>query len=285
MAQAARDALAGPGRRPPGQGVAFADGRWHARAVNQVARSSCRSLAVALAAAMVFTPVGARARVLGPTGSGDMSSGTASAAGEGQKATSAVPLSDDPAVEYKAGTQAYALGNYEQAIVHFERSYALSNHPYLLYNLGLAYTQWYGLSNDAGNLRKARRLFQNYLKALADDPKMDQEQRDDAEAQIAKIDEQLAEIAARSPAAAPPEGPSEAAGAPPPRGGDVPPPSKQPVYKKGWFWGVIVVGALAVAGGVTAGVLASRRDERGPAELGNIGPTRGEVPTGLGLRF
>ncbi|WP_096331228.1 tetratricopeptide repeat protein [Nannocystis exedens] len=253
--------------------------------MNQVARSSCRSLAVALAAVMVFTPTGARARVhAAPAVSGDRSFGTASA-GEGEKATSTVPLSDDPAVEYKAGTQAYALGNYEQAIAHFERSYALSNHPYLLYNLGLAYTQWYGLSNDAGHLRKARRLFQNYLKALADDPKMDQEQRDDAEAQIAKIDEQLAEIAARTPVATPPEGPSEAAGAPPPRGGDVPPPSKQPVYKKGWFWGVIVVGALAVAGGVTAGVLASRRDERGPAELGNIGPTRGEAPTGLGLRF
>ncbi|MDC0720558.1 tetratricopeptide repeat protein [Nannocystis bainbridge] len=251
--------------------------------MNLLARSSGPSLAVALAGAIVFTPAGARARVADePAVSGDRSSGTA---GEGDKATSKVPLSDDPAVEYKAGTQAYALGNYEQAIVHFERSYALSNHPYLLYNLGLAYTQWYGLSSDAGNLRKARRLFQNYLKALADDPKMDQEQRDDAEAQIAKIDEQLAEIAARTPAAATPEGPSEAVETAPPRGGDAPPPSKQPVYKKGWFWGVIVVGVLAVAGGVTAGVLVSQSKANGPSELGNIGPTRGEAPTGLGLRF
>ena len=36
-----------------------------------------------------------------------------------------------------SGLDHYFGGNYEQAIVHFERSYALSNHPYLLYNLGL----------------------------------------------------------------------------------------------------------------------------------------------------
>jgi len=253
--------------------------------VNLVARSSCRSLAVALAAAMVFTPTGARARVSAePAVPGDRALGTA-APSEGEKATSAVPLSNDPALEYKHGTQAYALGNYEQAIAHFERSYALSNHPYLLYNLGLAYVQWHGLSGDGGHLRKARRLFQNYLKALADDPKMDQEQRDDAEAQIAKIDEELAAIAARTPMATTPEGPSEAATAPSTRGSDAPPPSKQPVYKRGWFWGVMAVGVLAIGGAVTAGVLASRRDDKGPAELGSIGPVQGSAPTGLGLRF
>ncbi|MDC0666131.1 tetratricopeptide repeat protein [Nannocystis radixulma] len=253
--------------------------------MNLVARSSCRSLAVALAVAMVFTPTGARARAIDePAVPGDRAAGTA-ATGEGEAATSKVPLSNDPALEYKLGTQAYALGNYEQAIAHFERSYALSNHPYLLYNLGLAYTQWHGLSGDVDHLRKARRLFQNYLKALADDPKMDQEQRDDAEAQIAKIDEDLAQIAARTPAATPAEGPSEAASAPSTRGTDAPPPTKQPVYKRGWFWGVIAVGVLAVGAGVTAGVLASRRDDKNPAELGNIGPLQGSAPTGLGLRF
>src|SRR5688500_3930239 len=35
------------------------------------------------------------------------------------------PLSDDPALEYRRGEQAYALGNYEQAVRHFERSYQL----------------------------------------------------------------------------------------------------------------------------------------------------------------
>lgn len=241
-----------------------------------VARSLYRSLVVALAAVMVLTPTQAVAHA-GPE--------PAAAASEGETATSKVPLSSDPALEYKLGTQAYALGNYEQAIAHFERSYALSNHPYLLYNLGLAYTQWHGLSGNAGQLRKARRLFQNYLKALSDDPKMDQEQRSDAEAQIARIDEQLAEIEAHEHASRQAEGPeAPVVATTTPRTNDQPPPSKQPVYKRGWFWGVVAVGALAIAGGVTAGVLINRRDDKGP-ELGTIGPTQGQAPTGLGLRF
>lgn len=264
-------------------GVAFASERWHARAVNHSARSSCRSLAVALAGAMVFTSVSAPASAaVEPAVAQDTAAGS-----EGETATSKVPLSNDPALEYKLGTQAYALGNYEQAIAHFERSYALSNHPYLLYNLGLAYTQWHGLSNDVGHLRKARRLFQNYLKALAEDPEMDQEQRGDAEAQIARLDEQIAELEARAPEAT--STPTPTAEGPRDEGvdvsrGDGPPPTKQPVYKRGWFWGVIAVGVLAVAGGVTAGVLASQRNDKRP-ELGTIGPVQGQAPTGLGLRF
>lgn len=34
--------------------------------------------------------------------------------------------------------------------------------------------------------------------------------------------------------------------------------TKTPVYKKWWFWTTIGLGAAAVAGGVTAGVLLSR---------------------------
>lgn len=243
-----------------------------------------RSLVAALAAALVCASTPAAA---------GRSPGVA--AQEGEKATSAVPLSNDPELEYRLGTQAYALGNYEQAVAHFERSYALSNHPYLLYNLGLSYHQWHGLSGDIGHLRKARRLFQNYLKALAEDPKMDQEQREDAEAAIARIDEEIAALEAKQqPATTPAEGPRETettkVTAPEPSpdpapGTDEPPPTKKPIYRRGWFWGVVTVGILAIAGGVTAGVLMRRgREDKGP-ELGTIGPTQGSAPTGLGFRF
>lgn len=57
------------------------------------------------------------------------------------------------------------------------------------------------------------------------------------------------------------------------------------MYRRGWFWAVVGVGVLAVAGGVTAGVLLGRRDDGKPAELGTIGPTSGQAPTGLGFRF
>lgn len=235
--------------------------------------------ALCLLSALVATaPLRAGARQEPAAGPADMSAGTS----EGGKATSAVPLSNDPALEYKLGTQAYALGKYEQAIAHFERSYQLSNHPYLLYNLGMAYGQWYGLSGDVGHLRHARRLFQNYLKVLGEDPSMDQEQRDDAEAQIARLDEQIAEHDARVRAEAVKEGPVVEPLPPP---GPVDEPARPPVYKRGWFWAVVGVGVLAVAGGVTAAVLVSRKNDGAPPELGTIGPTRGQAPVGLGFRF
>jgi len=227
-----------------------------------------------LALALTLVPLPAAGEAAGPADS-------PTAHAEGERATSAVPLSNDPALEYKLGTQAYALGNYEQAVAHFERSFELSNHPYLLYNLGMAYAQWYGLSADIGHLRKAHRLFHNYIKALAEDPKMDQEQRDDAEAQIAKLEQQIAAHEEKARA----EAPREPVVVPPPQTPvDGPPVEKKPVYRKGWFWAVIGVGVLAVAGGVTAGVLLSRPQGSG-AELGTIGPTHTTVPTGLGLRF
>jgi Ni,Fe-hydrogenase III large subunit len=69
---------------------------------------------------------------------------------------------------------------------HFEHSYELSNFAELLYNLGKAYAQWYDLKNDLSLLRKAKRLFQNYTKRLTENPEMDQSQRAEAEAQIAR---------------------------------------------------------------------------------------------------
>ncbi|MBK9754701.1 MAG: hypothetical protein IPO88_14590 [Nannocystis sp.] len=178
------------------------------------------------------------------------------------------PLSDDPALEYRRGEQAYALGNYEQAVRHFERSYQLSNFADLLYNLGMAYSQWHGLDGDVGHLRKAKRLFQNYTKRLSENPAMDQSQRDEAEAQIARLDEQIAEHEKR--VAAPPP-----VVKPDPQPQPQPPldqPEKKPVYKRGWFWGVI--GVVVVAAAVTTAVVLTRKPGFEP-ELGSIGPNSG----------
>lgn len=175
------------------------------------------------------------------------------------------PLSDDPALEYRRGEQAYALGNYEQAVRHFERSYQLSNFADLLYNLGMAYAQWHGLDGDVGHLRKAKRLFQNYTKRLAENPQMDQSQRDEAEAQVARIDEQIAEHEQRA-AAPPPVVKPEPQPQPQPLPDQ---PGKKPVYKRGWFWGVIA--AVVVAAAVTTAVVVTRKPGFEP-ELGTIGP-------------
>ncbi|HEY0132644.1 MAG TPA: hypothetical protein VGB85_01155 [Nannocystis sp.] len=186
------------------------------------------------------------------------------------------PLSSDPALEYRRGEQAYALGNYEQAVRHFEHSYQLSNFADLLYNIGLAHAQWHGLDGDIGHLRKARRLFQNYIKRLAENPAMDQSQRAEAEAQVAKIDEQISEHEAKQAAVVPPPvvEPDRAPKPAPP----VDVPERRPVHKRGWFWGVI--GGIVVIGAVTAAVVLTRKPGFEP-ELGTIGPTSSAV----GLRF
>jgi hypothetical protein len=151
---------------------------------------------------------------------------------------------------------------------HFERSYELSNLPDLLYNLGMSYAQWHGLSSDVNHLRKAKRLFQNYVKRLAEDPGMDQSQRDEAEAQIAKVDEQIAEAEQAAKPVPPPviEPKEEPKPVPPPQDQ----PAKKPVYKRGAFWG-IVAGVLVI-GAVTATAVVLSRKQGFEPELGTIGP-------------
>ena len=185
------------------------------------------------------------------------------------------PLSSDPALEYRRGEQAYALGNYEQAVRHFEHSYELSNFADLLYNLGLAHAQWHGLDGDIGHLRKARRLFQNYIKRLAENPAMDQSQRAEAEAQVARIDEQISEYEAKQVVVPPPVVEPDPQPQPQP---PVDVPERKPVHRRGWFWGVI--GGIVVIGAVTAAVVLTREPGFEP-ELGTIGPNSGAV----GLRF
>ncbi len=52
--------------------------------------------------------------------------------------------------------------------------------------------------------------------------------------------------------------------APPPGAvAEAPAPSpRRPLHKKWWFWTVIAVGVIAVAGGVSGGVLATQQTER-----------------------
>lgn len=180
---------------------------------------------------------------------------------------------EDPAVaqakaEYQAGSDAYALGKYEKAVAHFERAYELTRQPELLFNLGQSYTRWYDISNDLEHLKKARRLYENYVLSVGA-TNLDEEQqaqaRADAQRRIAEVDRRIAQH----------EDPSE----PEPRTGGDDKPNK-PVHKKAWFW-LTIVGGLAVVGGVTAAVVLSTRKPSFEPELGTIG----RVPEGGGLVF
>jgi tetratricopeptide (TPR) repeat protein len=187
------------------------------------------------------------------------------------EATPAVDPLAEAKDEYNKGSAAYQTGRYEDAVVHFERSFELSHRSDLLYNLGQAYARWYEVSDDPQHLRRARRLFKNYITSVADRPDM-AESSDDAKQRIEAIDDQLEKIEDEQRRAAV-VGPTE--------------PADKPLYKKGWFWGTIVGVVVVAAAATTAGVLLSRnrRDEFEP-ELGTLGELgRGSPGGGISLRF
>ncbi len=171
--------------------------------------------------------------------------------------------------EYRAGSDAYALGNYEDAIGHFEAAYELSGAVDLLFNLGQSYTRWYDISNDIDHLKKARRLYENYVLNV-DSTGLDEQgvadARADAQRRIAEVDRLIAKHDANARDT-----------------GDEDKP-KKPVYKKAWFWVVIVGGAAAISGGIAAAVVLSGKPEPGfEPELGTIG--NASQGGGLTLRF
>lgn len=243
-----------------------------ARWTGALAGGACVLAAAVLAAAVVVAP-----------GRAEASPGSAVAA---RVALAAAPAPVDPMAEaqeaFQLGTQAYALGNYDQAVALFERSYALSGRPELLFNLGQAYAQWYGLSGDVGHLRKARKLYQNYIKFLEASEGVDPEAVRDTEARIAEIDGLIAAHEGPAPEGPAPEGP------PPPETGPEPAPQpaaptdtpRRPLHRKGWFWGVIVGAVVVIAAGVTIGVVASRDRPLEP-ELGTIRAQALAQPPGL----
>jgi tetratricopeptide (TPR) repeat protein len=172
--------------------------------------------------------------------------------------------------EYREGSAAYQTGRYEEAVTHFERSFELSHRSDLLYNLGQAYSRWYEVSDKPEHLRRARRLFKNYIVAVEDRDDMS-ESREDARRRIGEIDQQLEKIEANE------------------ANDDVPPakPADKPLYKKGWFWGTIVGVIVVAAAATTAGVLISRRrQDRFEPELGTLGELRPSAPGGgFAFRF
>jgi tetratricopeptide (TPR) repeat protein len=173
--------------------------------------------------------------------------------------------------EYRAGSDAYALGNYEEAVLHFERAYELSQEPALLFNLGQSYTRWYDISNDIEHLKKARRLYENYVLNVGATHLDEQGQADaraDAQRRITEVDRLIAKH-------------QDATNGPIGDDGDK---SKKPVHKKAWFWVVIIGGAAVIGGAVAAGVITSGKPDTWTPELGTVGRSPLESG-GLTLRF
>jgi len=129
---------------------------------------------------------------------------------------------------FVTGASYYEQARYTEALHEFEEAYRLSKRSGFLYNIGVCHEQ-------LGHTSAAITAFEGYL-GSASTPA----ERADVQARIDRLRASPA-TTARSPS----DGLQLTATAPPP---------KKPVYKRGWFWGVMA-GAAVVAAGVTVGVV------------------------------
>jgi tetratricopeptide (TPR) repeat protein len=168
---------------------------------------------------------------------------------------------------FEAGMANFHLEAYDKAIDEWEAGYRLKPAPQFLYNIAQAYR----LSKRP---EKALSFYQKYLKLS---PRA--ENRPEVERHIAALtaivesQKSAAERPSQQPMPLGHEGTGTTAG--PTTGepatttattttstrGDLTataPAHDKPIYKKGWFWGVVVGGVVVAAGAVTLGVLLSR---------------------------
>ena len=102
--------------------------------------------------------------------------------------------------EFEAGRTEFNLGNYDEALAHFEASYRRTGKPGLLYNLGVAKKRLFERTHELGKLEQAIEHFRAFLANTqsADDAGV-REQRARAEKDLADAeDEATRERSARA---------------------------------------------------------------------------------------
>jgi tetratricopeptide (TPR) repeat protein len=160
---------------------------------------------------------------------------------------------------FEEGRTAYDSGRFAEALVAFERAYALSPHPMLLYNIGRS-------ADSDGQVDRAIAAYSSFLSSLPD-----AENRAFVQARIEKLEAARAnrnvvpnQEGTPQPAALPSVASAtrEQTGAQAPAlalGPSAPVREDKPaLWKRGWLWAA--VGAVVVGGVVTATVLALRDD-------------------------
>ncbi len=166
-----------------------------------------------------------------------------------QAAPAAADRTDEAKGLFVAARAAFDAGRYTDALDYFERSFALSKRPELLYNIGIVRDR---LRDD----QRALDAYDAYLAALPNAPN-----RVEVEKRAAAIRAALAARQAQSPAVASAPTPAQTAAAatPPAVKPAVAPTDATPeaaasgsIVTRWWFWTAV---GVVVVGGVTAGVL------------------------------
>ncbi len=166
-----------------------------------------------------------------------------------QAAPAAADRTDEAKGLFVAARAAFDAGRYTDALDYFERSFALSKRPELLYNIGIVRDR---LRDD----ERALEAYDAYLAALPNAPN-----RVEVEKRAAAIRAALAARQAQSPAVASAPTPAQtaaAAAAPAanpalaPTDSNAEPAASASIVSRWWFWTAV---GVVVAGGITAGVV------------------------------
>ncbi|MEZ4453035.1 MAG: hypothetical protein R3B09_26480 [Nannocystaceae bacterium] len=196
-----------------------------------------------------------------------------------QAAASADPASIDEARRlYNDGKVRFDTADYDGAIELWTRAYGvLGEGPEtqeiraaLIFNLASARFQAYEVEHNVAQLRKARKLLENYLKALPESA-----DRGETEAWLGKIDEAIA----RHEADKEPETPSS----PPPTTAPAEAPPKKTREKKPGLGllaggGVVTAAGLGLLGGMAAGLSRGQKlEDYGAAKASEMGTNAGDL--------
>lgn len=160
---------------------------------------------------------------------------------------------------YESAITHYNLSEYGDALTDFKEAYRLVNDPALLFNIAQCHRQLKAFDEAARVYRAYRRESPDALN------------RAEVDRIITQMDEAIAEQHTQSPPTGTLPPPVVAPVSPvvvtpvvvQPTTLVVSPDKPRPVYKKGWFWGVVAGAAVVVAVGVTVGVVLGT--EKSPA--------------------
>jgi hypothetical protein len=180
----------------------------------------------------------------------------------------------------RTGIRLYEIGEYDDAIVQFKKSYAADPNPMILFNLAQAYR----FKHD---WTQAMRMYENYLRLMQHPPnravvqalivemkkKADEEELVDGHGKAARDNTPV--IIMPTPdttqpqpvVTAPP--PVVIAPEPPKLIITAPPPPRRPIYKRWWLWTTVGAGVAAVAVGLGVGLTQSH-DYLPSGKLGTI---------------
>lgn len=160
-----------------------------------------------------------------------------------------VALAEQAQKQSKAGQLAEAEKSYKMA-------YEVSHDARLLYPIAR-------VLDKRGQGPEATKYYRQFIEAPVEDP----EQKAKAREYVAQLD---AKLAPRQP---PPFVPAAQATTPQMLVGPTTEKKDTPVYKRGWFWGVVVGSAAAVGLGIGLGVGLSSRGPMVPSGTNTIGAT------------